>query len=60
MDVVERERPARGTVLTEAGGRTIVTTTILYGSRDTRDGALKTGMEDGMAASYDRLARVLT
>ena len=47
------------TVLTEQDGRTIVTTTILYASKENRDGALQTGMEQGMAASYDRLAGVL-
>lgn len=43
------------TVLTEQDGRTTVTTTILYASKENRDGALQTGMEQGMAASYDRL-----
>ena len=43
------------TILTEQDGRTTVTTTILYASKENRDGALQTGMEQGMAASYDRL-----
>ncbi len=47
------------TTLTEQDGRTTVTTTILYGSREDRDGALKFGMESGVAASYDRLDTVL-
>lgn len=47
------------TTLTEKDGRTTVTTTILYGSREDRDGALKFGMEGGVAASYDRLDTVL-
>ena len=47
------------TVLEETGGRTIVTTTILFATREDRDGALKTGMEGGMAASYDRLDGLL-
>ena len=47
------------TTLTEQDGRTTVTTTILYGSREDRDGALKFGMEGGVAASYDRLDTVL-
>ena len=47
------------TVLTEQDGSTTVTTTILYASKENRDGALQTGMEQGMAASYDRLAGVL-
>jgi uncharacterized protein YndB with AHSA1/START domain len=45
--------------LSEQGGRTTVTQTILYPSRDARDAALKTGMKEGMAQSFDRLARYL-
>ena len=44
------------TVLTEQGGKTAVTMTVLYASREARDGALKTPMEEGVAAAYDRLA----
>jgi hypothetical protein len=33
--------------------------TIQYSSRDARDGALRTGMTDGMAQSYDRLDELL-
>jgi uncharacterized protein YndB with AHSA1/START domain len=47
------------TVLVEQGGRTVLTTTVLYESREIRDGVLKTGMEQGVAASYDRLAQLL-
>jgi len=32
---------------------------MLYESRDARDGILKSGMESGVAASYDRLAELL-
>ena len=46
-------------VLTEQGGRTILTSTMLYESREIRDAALRTGMADGMAASYARLVTVL-
>jgi uncharacterized protein YndB with AHSA1/START domain len=46
-------------VLREEGGRTTLTTTILYASREARDGVLKSGMEQGVSASYDRLAEVL-
>ena len=54
-------REAVGTVLlTEQGGKTSFTQTILYESRDTRDAVLKSGMERGVAASYDRLAELLT
>jgi hypothetical protein len=37
-----------------------MTQTILYSSQAARDGARKTGMERGMAMSYDRLAELLT
>jgi uncharacterized protein YndB with AHSA1/START domain len=47
------------TTLVEQGGRTTLTTTILYVSREARDGVLKSGMERGVAASYDRLAELL-
>ena len=47
------------TVLTEQAGRTIVTMTALYSSREARDAARATGMEQGVAASYDRLAELL-
>lgn len=46
-------------VLTEQGGKTTLTTTILYSSREAHDAALKSGMEQGVAASYDRLAELL-
>jgi uncharacterized protein YndB with AHSA1/START domain len=46
-------------VLTEQGGKTTLTETILYESREARDGVLKSGMEKGVVASYDRLARLL-
>ena len=47
------------TLFTEQGGRTAVTMTVLYSSREARDAALRTGMTDGVAASYDRLDEVL-
>ena len=47
------------TVLDEERGRTTLTATMLYESRDARDGILKSGMESGVAASYDRLARLV-
>jgi uncharacterized protein YndB with AHSA1/START domain len=43
----------------EEGGRTTLTQTLLYDSRETRDGVLKSGMEKGVEASYDRLAEYL-
>ena len=47
------------TVLVEDGGKTTLTMTVLYSSREARDAALSTGMEQGVAASYDRLAELL-
>ena len=46
-------------VLAERGGRTTLTLTVRYESRDARDAVLKSGMESGVAASYDRLAELL-
>ena len=47
-------------VLTEVpGGTTRLTNTILYSSREARDASLKTGMEQGMAASFDSLDRFI-
>jgi len=43
-------------VLVEKGGRTTLTQTMRYESREARDAVLKSGMEKGVAASYDRLA----
>ena len=47
------------TVLFEQGGRTTLTTTVRYASQAARDAALGTGMEQGVAASYDRLDELL-
>jgi uncharacterized protein YndB with AHSA1/START domain len=46
-------------VLLEQGGRTTLTLTMLYESREAREAVLKTGMEQGVAASYDRLAELV-
>jgi uncharacterized protein YndB with AHSA1/START domain len=46
-------------VLTEQDGKTTMTVTLLYPSKAARDAALKTGMKDGMAASYDQLDEYL-
>ncbi|MGH7561039.1 MAG: SRPBCC family protein [Gemmatimonadales bacterium] len=46
--------------LTEAGGRTTITLTVTYPSREARDAALKTGMKDGMEVSYARLEKLLS
>jgi uncharacterized protein YndB with AHSA1/START domain len=45
-------------LLSELGGKTTMTTTLLYQSREARDGVLKSGMEKGVAASYNRLAEL--
>jgi uncharacterized protein YndB with AHSA1/START domain len=47
------------TVFVEKGGKTTVTTTVRYASKEARDGVLKSPMESGMAQSYDKLAEVL-
>jgi uncharacterized protein YndB with AHSA1/START domain len=47
------------TVLVEQNGVTTLTTTARYESREVRDAVLKSGMERGVAASYDRLAELL-
>lgn len=46
-------------VLTERAGRTTVAMTVLYSSREARDGALKTGMQEGMEVGYQRLEKLL-
>jgi uncharacterized protein YndB with AHSA1/START domain len=47
------------TVFVERGGKTTLTTTVLYASKEIRDAVLKSPMEQGVAASYDRLADLL-
>ncbi len=46
-------------VLTERDGKTTATNTVLYASGEARDGALKSGMADGVSVGYDRLDEVL-
>ncbi len=46
-------------VLVEQGGRTTLTQTMRYESQEARDAVLKSSMEKGVAASYDRLADLL-
>ena len=46
-------------VLTEKDGKTTCSLTVLYPSKEARDAALKTGMEDGVAVSFDRLDGLL-
>jgi uncharacterized protein YndB with AHSA1/START domain len=47
-------------VLTEELGKTRLTLTALYPSKEVRDMVLKTGMESGAAISYDRLEDLVT
>jgi uncharacterized protein YndB with AHSA1/START domain len=47
------------TVLSEQNGKTTLNATVRYESREARDGVLKSPMESGVAASYDRLAELL-
>jgi uncharacterized protein YndB with AHSA1/START domain len=46
-------------VFVERDGKTTLTQTILYNSRETRDAVLKSPMQTGLAATYDRLERFL-
>jgi uncharacterized protein YndB with AHSA1/START domain len=45
--------------LSEKDGRTTMRTVVLYDSKEIRDGILKSGMEGGVAASYDGLEGIL-
>ena len=43
----------------EQDGKTTLTATVLYPSKEVRDIVIKSGMEHGAAESYDKLAEVL-
>ncbi len=47
------------TVLVEMGGKTTLTLTILYESKEARDGVLKSPAASGVSQSYDKLAELL-
>ena len=47
------------TVLTEQNGKTTLTATVRYDSKAIRDAVLESGMERGVAVSYDRLEAIL-
>ncbi|HEV3195059.1 MAG TPA: SRPBCC family protein [Candidatus Cybelea sp.] len=47
------------TAFAEKGGATTVTMTMAFDTREIRDGAIESGMESGIVASYDRLERIL-
>jgi uncharacterized protein YndB with AHSA1/START domain len=46
-------------VLTDRGEKTTLTLTVLYPSKEARDGAIAGGMDKGLAAGYDRLDEIL-
>jgi uncharacterized protein YndB with AHSA1/START domain len=46
-------------VFTEAGGRTTISLTVTYPSREARDAALQTGMKEGMDQGFARLDALL-
>lgn len=46
-------------VFQEEAGKTYMTLTVLYPSKEARDGAIASGMEHGMSAGYDRLEAIL-
>jgi uncharacterized protein YndB with AHSA1/START domain len=47
------------TTFVEAGGQTTMIQTMRYTSREVRDAVLRSPMEKGVSASYDKLAEVL-
>ena len=54
------EGDAVGTVtFDEQDGKTTLTITVLYQSKDVRDAVLQSPMESGVAAGFDKLAEVL-
>jgi len=46
-------------ILSEEDGKTTLTTTVLYPSKEARDAVLESGMQDGAAETFDRLAEYL-
>lgn len=47
------------TEIVEKNGKSTITTTVRYASREARDAALQTGMAKGMEAGYERLEELL-
>jgi uncharacterized protein YndB with AHSA1/START domain len=47
------------TTFREGGGVTTVETTVTYDSKEARDGVLRSPMDTGVSASYDRLENLL-
>lgn len=48
------------TEVPEHAGKTLMKLTLVYPSKEARDGAIASGMEHGMSAGYDRLEQMLT
>ena len=46
-------------VMAETNGKTLVTTTVRYESKDARDAVMKSPMEHGLRAGFDRLAALV-
>jgi uncharacterized protein YndB with AHSA1/START domain len=46
-------------ILTEKDGKTTATQTVKYESQEARDAVMKSPMESGVAASFDRMAELL-
>ncbi|MFB3814639.1 MAG: SRPBCC family protein [Terriglobales bacterium] len=46
-------------ILSEEGGRTTITCRVFYPSKEARDAAIQTGMKEGAAQSFERLAEYL-
>jgi uncharacterized protein YndB with AHSA1/START domain len=46
-------------ILSEEGGKTTITQRVLYSSKEARDAALQTGMQEGMIQGFDRLDEYL-
>ena len=47
------------TVLVEKGGKTTLTLTVLYASKEARDGVIRSPATSGVSESYDKLAELL-
>ena len=47
------------TVLVEGAGKTTLTVTVRYESKEARDGVLRSPMKEGMESGYDTLAELL-
>jgi uncharacterized protein YndB with AHSA1/START domain len=46
-------------ILSEENGKTTITQRVRYPSKAARDAAIRTGMQEGISASYERLAEYL-